>query len=113
MVLPPGSLCSTSKFTFHRTFKIKQLSTIPGTDSRMKAEHYPRVISLVPSMLTISNHKSYGPISCHIMFPLSIFTFRGVLLEVRLSYQSVVHMGASTNILKCSKGSVRDNKAQL
>lgn len=34
---PVRSLCSTSKVTFHRTFK--QLSTIPGTDSRIKAEH--------------------------------------------------------------------------
>lgn len=87
MVLPPTQttlLYLYMKLIFHGTFK--QLSTFPGTERRMKAVHYPITISLVPGTLSTSTHKAHGSASCHVTFSLSIFTFRGVLFEVRLFY---------------------------
>lgn len=66
----------------------------------MKAEHKLRGSSLIPSMSTIGNLNNYGPVSCPTSFPLSVFTFRGMLLLVCLVHQRLGHVGASRSTLE-------------
>lgn len=67
---------------------------------KMKAEHKLRGSSLIPSMSTIGNLNNYGPVSCPTSFPLSVFTFRGMLLLVCLVHQRLGHVGASRSTLE-------------